>query len=121
MTGMAEAMVDLPASLLGHMRGGLNYVLLGAMLLMSGISGAKTADMAAVAPVMLGDMKNRGNQVGQLTSLLAASGAMAETNSPVAGADHHRLGGWHLDQRAIHGRHLARRDRDASGPAGDAC
>jgi TRAP-type mannitol/chloroaromatic compound transport system permease large subunit len=39
MTGMAKAMVDFLASLLGHVRGGLNYVLLGAMLLVSGISG----------------------------------------------------------------------------------
>ena len=82
MTGMAKAMVDFLASLLGHVRGGLNYVLLGAMLLVSGISGAKTADMAAVAPVLLPEMKKRGNDEGELISLLAASGAMAETVPP---------------------------------------
>jgi tripartite ATP-independent transporter DctM subunit len=82
MTGMAKAMVDFLASLLGHVRGGLNYVLLGAMLLVSGISGAKTADMAAVAPVLLPEMKKRGNNEGELISLLAASGAMAETVPP---------------------------------------
>ena len=82
MTGMAQAMVDFLASLLGHVRGGLNYVLLGAMLLVSGISGAKTADMAAVAPVLLPEMKRRGNHEGELISLLAASGAMAETIPP---------------------------------------
>jgi hypothetical protein len=38
-TGMARAMVDFLASLLGHVRGGLSYVLLGAMYLVSGISG----------------------------------------------------------------------------------
>lgn len=82
MTGMAKAMVDFLASLVGHVRGGLNYVLLGAMLLVSGISGAKTADMAAVAPVLLPEMKKRGNPEGELISLLAASGAMAETIPP---------------------------------------
>jgi tripartite ATP-independent transporter DctM subunit len=82
MTGMAKAMVDFLASLLGHVRGGLNYVLLGAMLLVSGISGAKTADMAAVAPVLLPEMKRRGNDEGELISLLASSGAMAETIPP---------------------------------------
>jgi len=82
MTGMAKAMVDFLASLLGHVRGGRNYVLLGAMLLVSGISGAKTADMAAVAPVLLPEMKKRGNHEGELISLLAASGAMAETVPP---------------------------------------
>ena len=39
MTGMARAMVDFLAALLGHVRGGLSYVLLGAMYLVSGISG----------------------------------------------------------------------------------
>jgi tripartite ATP-independent transporter DctM subunit len=82
MTGMAKAMVDFLASMLGHVRGGLNYVLLGAMLLVSGISGAKTADMAAVAPVLLPEMKRRGNHEGELISLLASSGAMAETIPP---------------------------------------
>ncbi|MBE7201133.1 MAG: TRAP transporter small permease subunit, partial [Parafilimonas terrae] len=51
MTGMARAMVGFLASLLGHVRGGLHYVLVGAMYLVSGISGSKAADMAAVAPV----------------------------------------------------------------------
>lgn len=82
MTGMAKAMVDFLASVLGHVRGGLNFVLLGAMLLVSGISGAKTADMAAVAPVLLPEMKKRGNDEGEMISLLAASGAMAETIPP---------------------------------------
>ena len=50
MTGMARAMVNFLASLLGHVRGGLQYVLVAAMYLVSGISGAKAADMAAVAP-----------------------------------------------------------------------
>ncbi|MDE2253871.1 MAG: TRAP transporter large permease subunit [Betaproteobacteria bacterium] len=81
-TGMAKAMVDFLASLLGHVRGGLSYVLIGAMLLVSGISGAKTADMAAVAPVLLPGMKRRGNDEGEMISLLAATGAMAETIPP---------------------------------------
>src|SRR5262245_63948407 len=77
MTGMARAMVAFLASLLGHIRGGLSYVLLGAMYLVSGISGAKAADMAAVAPVLFPEMKARGVKPGELVSLLAASGAMA--------------------------------------------
>src|ERR1700730_3626150 len=57
MTGMARAMVTFLASLLGHVRGGLHYVLVGAMYLVSGISGSKAADMAAVAPVLFPEMK----------------------------------------------------------------
>jgi tripartite ATP-independent transporter DctM subunit len=82
MTGMARAMVGFLASLLGHVRGGLSYVLLGAMYLVSGISGAKAADMAAVAPVLFPEMRARGVKPGELVSLLAASGAMAETIPP---------------------------------------
>ncbi len=82
MTGMALAMVAFLASLLGHVRGGLNYVLLGAMYLVSGISGSKAADMAAVAPVLFPEMKRRGAHEGELVSLLSASGAMSETIPP---------------------------------------
>ena len=82
MTGMARAMVAFLASLLGHVRGGLSFVLLGAMYLVSGISGAKAADMAAVAPVLFPEMKARGMKPGELVSLLATSGAMAETIPP---------------------------------------
>jgi tripartite ATP-independent transporter DctM subunit len=81
-TEMAAAMIAFLASLLGHVRGGLSYVLLGAMLLVSGISGAKTADMAAVAPVLFPGMRKRGQNDGEMVSLLAASGAMAETIPP---------------------------------------
>jgi tripartite ATP-independent transporter DctM subunit len=82
MTGMARAMVGFLSSLLGRIRGGLSCVLLGAMYLVSGISGSKAADMAAVAPVLFPDMKRRGADEGELVSLLAASGAMSETIPP---------------------------------------
>ncbi|WP_027536102.1 TRAP transporter large permease subunit [Bradyrhizobium sp. WSM3983] len=82
MTGMARAMVAFLASLLGHVRGGLHYVLVGAMYLVSGISGAKAADMAAVAPVLFPEMKQRGAKPGDLVALLAATGAQTETIPP---------------------------------------
>lgn len=82
MTGMARAMVAFLASLLGHVRGGLHYVLVGAMYLVSGISGSKAADMAAVAPVLFPEMKQRGARPGDLIALLAATGAQTETIPP---------------------------------------
>ncbi|WBO59252.1 TRAP transporter large permease [Acidocella sp. MX-AZ03] len=81
-TRMAHVIVEFLAAALGHVRGGLNYVLLGAVLLVSGISGAKTADLAAVAPVLVPEMKRRGIDEGEIVSLLATSGAMAETIPP---------------------------------------
>jgi tripartite ATP-independent transporter DctM subunit len=82
MTGMARAMVGFLASLLGHVRGGLQYVLVGAMYLVSGISGAKAADMAAVAPVLFPEMRQRGAKPGDLVALLSATGAQTETIPP---------------------------------------
>ena len=82
MTGMARAMVAVLSNLLGHVRGGLSYVLIGAMYLVSGISGAKAADMAAVAPVLFPEMKKRGAKPGDLVALLAATGAQTETIPP---------------------------------------
>lgn len=82
MTGMARAMVAFLASLLGHVRGGLHYVLVGAMYLVSGISGSKAADMAAVAPVLFPEMKQRGAKPGDLVALLSATGAQTETIPP---------------------------------------
>jgi tripartite ATP-independent transporter DctM subunit len=82
MTGLARVLVGFMASLVGHLRGGLAYVLLGAMYLVSGISGSKAADMAAVAPVLFPEMRARGARPGELVALLSASGAMAETIPP---------------------------------------
>ncbi|HEY4920234.1 MAG TPA: TRAP transporter large permease subunit, partial [Xanthobacteraceae bacterium] len=82
MAGLARVLVDFMAALIGHVRGGLSYVLLGAMYLVSGISGSKAADMAAVAPVLFPEMRRRGTHAGELVALLSASGAMSETIPP---------------------------------------
>jgi tripartite ATP-independent transporter DctM subunit len=82
MTGIARVMVAFLAALVGHVRGGLSYVLLGAMYLVSGISGSKAADMAAVAPVLFPEMRRRGAHPGELAALLATSSAMSETIPP---------------------------------------
>jgi tripartite ATP-independent transporter DctM subunit len=52
------------------------------MYLVSGISGSKAADMAAVAPVLFPEMKARGAKPGDLVALLAATGAQTETIPP---------------------------------------
>ena len=82
MTGMARAMVAFLGNLLGHVRGGLHYVLVGSMYLVSGISGSKAADMAAVTPVLFPEMERRGAKKGDLVALLSATGAQTETIPP---------------------------------------
>jgi tripartite ATP-independent transporter DctM subunit len=80
--GLAKAMIGFLASLIGHMRGGLSYVLIGAMYLVSGISGSKAADMAAIAPALFPDMKRRGEDEGELVAMLSSAAAMSETIPP---------------------------------------
>jgi tripartite ATP-independent transporter DctM subunit len=81
-TGMARRLIGFLASLLGHVRGGLSYVLIGAMYLISGISGSKAADMAAIAPALFPEMSKRGCKKGDLVALLSATGAQTETIPP---------------------------------------
>jgi tripartite ATP-independent transporter DctM subunit len=80
--GIARRLVAALASLVGHVRGGLSIVLVAAMYLVSGVSGSKIADMAAVAPVLFPDMERRGQKRSSMIALLATSGAMAETIPP---------------------------------------
>jgi tripartite ATP-independent transporter DctM subunit len=80
--GIAKRLVDALASLVGHVRGGLGIVLVFAMFIVSGISGSKAADMAAVAPVLLPEMERRGTPRAELVALLASSSAMSETIPP---------------------------------------
>ena len=80
--GMAQVMVQFLSDLLGHIKGGLSYVLVAAIYLVSGISGSKAADMAAIAPVLFPEMIKRGVPRGDLVALLAATGAQTETIPP---------------------------------------
>lgn len=81
-TGMGKAIVDCLASLIGHIRGGMSYVLLGSMFLVSGISGSKVADMATVAPALFPEMRRRGNKDSEMIALLSTGAAMADTVPP---------------------------------------
>ncbi|RYE87306.1 MAG: TRAP transporter large permease subunit, partial [Oxalobacteraceae bacterium] len=80
--GLAQALIAFLVALLGHVRGGLSYALLVGMYLVSGISGSKAADMAAIAPSLFPGMRQRGAHPGELVAQLAASGAMSETIPP---------------------------------------
>ena len=81
-TGMGKAIVEFMASLIGHVKAGMSYVLLGSMFLVSGISGSKVSDMATVAPALFPEMKRRGNKPREMIALLATGAAMADTVPP---------------------------------------
>jgi tripartite ATP-independent transporter DctM subunit len=81
-TGMGKAIVEFLASMLGHVKAGMSYVLLGSLFLVSGISGSKVSDMATVAPALFPEMKRRGHKPKEMIALLATGAAMADTVPP---------------------------------------
>jgi len=81
-TRLAPAMMRFLSDMFGQVKGGLFYVLIGGILLVSGISGAKTADLAAVAPIVVPEMKRHKIDEGHILAVTASCGAMAETIPP---------------------------------------
>jgi tripartite ATP-independent transporter DctM subunit len=81
-TGMGKAIIDVLASLIGHIKAGMSYVLLGSLFIVSGISGSKVSDMATVAPALFPEMARRGNKRAEMVALLGTGAAMADTVPP---------------------------------------
>ncbi len=81
-SGIAARLIALLERLVGRLRGGLDVVMVLSMVLFSGISGSKMADVAAVGSVMIPAARRRGQDPGRAVALLAASAVMAETIPP---------------------------------------
>lgn len=80
--GISLRLVRFAMALVGNMRGALLQVMVVTIYLVSGISGSKIADVAAVGSVMRGEMRRHGYPPEQGAAVLAASAAMAETIPP---------------------------------------
>jgi tripartite ATP-independent transporter DctM subunit len=80
--GMSVRLIELLQRMVGRMRGGLNVVMVTSMVLFSGISGSKMADVAAVGSVLIPAARRSGQNPGSAVALLAASAVMAETIPP---------------------------------------
>ncbi|MGJ4943394.1 TRAP transporter large permease subunit [Bradyrhizobium sp. HKCCYLS1011] len=80
--GMSVRLIELLQRGVGHMRGGLNVVMVTSMVLFSGISGSKMADVAAVGSVLIPAARRAKQNPGGAVALLAASAVMAETIPP---------------------------------------
>ncbi|MEF2071592.1 TRAP transporter large permease [Consotaella aegiceratis] len=71
---IADRLVGLAASLVGHFRGGLGQVNIAASTLFGGISGSAVADASAIGGLMIPQMKARGYDIEyavNITSLAA--------------------------------------------------
>ena len=80
--GMSVRLIELLQRMVGRMRGGLNVVMVTSMVMFSGISGSKMADVAAVGSVLIPAARRSGQKPGSAVALLAASAVMAETIPP---------------------------------------
>ena len=80
--GMSVRLIELLQRAVGRMRGGLNVVMVMSMVLFSGISGSKMADVAAVGSVLIPAARRSKQNPGSAVALLAASAVMAETIPP---------------------------------------
>jgi tripartite ATP-independent transporter DctM subunit len=80
--GMSVRLIELLQRMVGRMRGGLNVVMVMSMVLFSGISGSKMADVAAVGSVLIPAARRSKQNPGSAVALLAASAVMAETIPP---------------------------------------
>ena len=80
--GMSVRLIELLQRAVGRMRGGLNVVMVMSMVLFSGISGSKMADVAAVGSVLIPAARRSRQNPGGAVALLAASAVMAEAIPP---------------------------------------
>jgi tripartite ATP-independent transporter DctM subunit len=79
--GISIRLVGFIHALVGHMRGGLLQVTVGSMYVVSGLSGSKPADVAAVGTVMRDELSER-HGAAEGAAVLAASAVMGETVPP---------------------------------------
>ncbi len=80
--GIGARIVEFLVALLGHVRGGLLLVMIVGMYVVSGISGSKAADMAAVGIPMRRMLGQAGYAPAESATVLAASAAMGESIPP---------------------------------------
>ena len=79
--GISIRLVRFIHTLVGHMQGGLLQVTVASMYVVSGLSGSKPADVAAVGTVMRDELSER-HGAAEGAAVLAASAVMGETVPP---------------------------------------
>lgn len=80
--GLSRRLTDFVISIVGRFRGGMLQVIVVSMYIMSGISGSKIADVAAVGTSMKDVMRRERYDPGETAAVLAACAIMGETVPP---------------------------------------
>lgn len=80
--GISRRIINLAAALVGHIRGGLGYVAIGASVLLASLSGSAIADTAALGTLLIPMMRNNGYPVPRSAGLVAAGGIIGPIIPP---------------------------------------
>ncbi|HEY4665064.1 MAG TPA: TRAP transporter large permease subunit [Comamonas sp.] len=80
--GLSRRIIDLASAFVGHIRGGLGYVAIGAAVLLASMSGSAIADTAALATILLPMMRDQKYPDSYSSGLLASGGIIAPIIPP---------------------------------------
>ena len=80
--GLTEKIITFCNHLLGHIRGGLSLVNIGASMLFAGISGTAISDTASMGSIMIPAMKKEGYDTGFSCAVTAASSTVGPIIPP---------------------------------------
>ena len=80
--GISRRIIDMAQAWVGHIRGGLGYVAIGAAVLMASMSGSALADTAALATILLPMMRQQGYPMATSAGLVASGGIIAPIIPP---------------------------------------
>ncbi|WP_092948276.1 TRAP transporter large permease [Roseateles sp. YR242] len=80
--GISRRIIQMAQAWVGHIRGGLGFVAIGAAVLMASMSGSALADTAALATILLPMMQRHGYPMATSAGLIAAGGIIAPILPP---------------------------------------
>lgn len=80
--GISRRIITMAQAWVGHIRGGLGFVTIGAAILMASMSGSALADTAALATILLPMMRSHGYPMSTSAGLIASGGIIAPIIPP---------------------------------------
>lgn len=80
--GISQRIITMAQAWVGHIRGGLGFVAIGAAVLMASMSGSALADTAALATILLPMMRQQGYPLHTSAGLIGAGGIIAPIIPP---------------------------------------
>jgi tripartite ATP-independent transporter DctM subunit len=80
--GMSTRLIELLLRVFGRLRGGLNLITIVSTTLISGVSGSKLADVAAIGGIIVPAVRRTKQDPNDAAALLACTAIMSETIPP---------------------------------------